>query len=251
MNMYYETEGKGGNLIFLHGGLVSSSQWQSMIQGFADQFCVYSLDSRGHGKSDNPSENLNYRMMADDVVAFVKEMKLETPLVVGWSDGGQIALELGMHNSELFSGLVIGAAWHSLADELIAFVKSFGFMAPGEVNHEQMCQVLESAGVLDSFVESHSGGLEQLYAVADALSVPWLTDLNYQTDDFARITIPILILQGDRDAAIPLAQAVHMYDAIDRAELAVIPNAGHSLPLTHPEQFIATVRDFASRHMAS
>jgi pimeloyl-ACP methyl ester carboxylesterase len=65
-----------------------------MIPLLADQFRVMTPDSRGHGRSTNPSGRLSFPTIADDLAAMIAALELDRPVVAGWSDGGQITLEL-------------------------------------------------------------------------------------------------------------------------------------------------------------
>ena len=70
LNMYYQDSGSGSPLVLIHGGIATSGMnWESSIPLFAKHFRVISFDSRGHGRTDNPSGEFNYRLMADDTVA--------------------------------------------------------------------------------------------------------------------------------------------------------------------------------------
>ncbi len=53
-------------------------------------------DSRGHGRTNNPAGTMSYRLFADDMAALVQALGLHKPLIFAYSDGGQVALELGM-----------------------------------------------------------------------------------------------------------------------------------------------------------
>ena len=97
VNIYYEEYGSGEPLVLLHGGMGASNDFEHLIPAFSKQFRVITPDSREHGRTDNPSGNFSYRLMADDVAAFINALNLSQPSICGWSDGGQIALELGMH----------------------------------------------------------------------------------------------------------------------------------------------------------
>jgi pimeloyl-ACP methyl ester carboxylesterase len=248
MTMFYDVQGEGQALILLHGGMMSSSSWEPNLEGLAQHFKVYTLDSRGHGLSNNPIGQLSYRMMADDVAAFVEELGLQKPFVGGWSDGGQITLELGMRYSDLFSGLIAGAAWYSLTDATRSLNRMLGFNSPGFFDKAQFHQALVQFDMLESFSDVHAGGLEQLYTLAEQLTVPFCTDLNYQTEDFAKISIPTLVIQGDRDNFIALEQAIYIYQNLKHGELSIIPNGTHSLPWENPQAFNAVVIDFVKRH---
>jgi pimeloyl-ACP methyl ester carboxylesterase len=79
----------------------------------------------------------------------------------------------------------------------------------------------------------------------------WLTPLNYADEDFRKISTTVLILIGDRDQFIPVEDAVAMYRLIPNSELAVVPNADHSLSLTRIDMFAAIVMEFLTRANSS
>jgi pimeloyl-ACP methyl ester carboxylesterase len=99
LRVYYEVCGEGEPLLLIHGGTATSQSWTSHLPAFTEHFRVFAPDSRGHGRTDNP---------ADDVAALIKALGLQRPLVLGYSDGGQIALELGMRYPGLARALVLG-----------------------------------------------------------------------------------------------------------------------------------------------
>jgi pimeloyl-ACP methyl ester carboxylesterase len=71
LKIYYEAYGEGTPLVLIHGGTATSQAWASRLPAFAKHFQVFAPDSRGHGRTDNPTGELGYRVMADDVVALV------------------------------------------------------------------------------------------------------------------------------------------------------------------------------------
>jgi pimeloyl-ACP methyl ester carboxylesterase len=92
--LYHEEHGAGEPLVLIHGGLASSAMWEPLLPGLIDRFRVITPDSRGHGRSTNPGGTLSYAQLADDVAALIAAFGLERPVVGGYSDGGQIALEV-------------------------------------------------------------------------------------------------------------------------------------------------------------
>ena len=69
--LYYGDQGAGTPLVLVHGGLMSSAMWMPFVAELADGFRVITPDSRGHGRSTNPSGQLSYRQMADDVAGLI------------------------------------------------------------------------------------------------------------------------------------------------------------------------------------
>jgi pimeloyl-ACP methyl ester carboxylesterase len=107
----------------IHGGVVNSESWQPYLAAFAEHYRVITPDSRGHGRTVNPSGTMSYRLLADDMAAFVQALDLHKPLIFGYSDGGQIALEIGMRYPDVAQALVVGAAWFKFTDSYRAWVR--------------------------------------------------------------------------------------------------------------------------------
>lgn len=248
LNMYYEESGSGELLVFLHGGMAAGTTVGHLIPAFSKQFKVLTPDLRGHGKTDNPSGELSYRLMAEDMADFIQALNLSQPLICGWSDGGQIALELGMHYPDLMRCMVVGAAWYQFSQQYQDMLKAIGFEAPGVANLEKMKQALPQMVELWRGLHASIHGPDYWETLATQISTMWWTPLGYTAHDFQQIKAPTLILIGDRDPIIPVEEAVEMYRLIPGAELAIISNSDHSLPRTRAEMFSASVLDFLVRH---
>ncbi|MBI3998266.1 MAG: alpha/beta hydrolase, partial [Armatimonadetes bacterium] len=176
---------------------------------------------------------------------------LDRPLVCGYSDGGQIALELGMRYSHLVRALVVGAAGYDFASaHTQATLRRIGLPAPGEADFERVGQTL---GRLVDLSATHAAvyGPDWWKTLLLQLSVLWHTPPGYAPEDFARIQVPTLILMGDRDGWVSIDEAVAMYRMIPGAELAIVPDAGHAFPWMRPEAFTGVVLEFLLRHAAS
>jgi pimeloyl-ACP methyl ester carboxylesterase len=249
LDIYYEEYGRGEPLILLHGGTETSQSWRPHIPFFASHFRVIAPDSRGHGRTNNPAGELSYRLMADDVAAFIQALDLKKPLVFGYSDGGQIALEIGMRYSNLTRALIVGAAWYKFSEVYLDSLKAMGFEGPGAVDIEQM-QEDDSGGWVEALKTDHSRANDPEYwlTLLKQISTMWWTPLDYGVEDFQKITEPTLILMGDRDGIIPLEQAVEMYQLIPNAELAILPNTTHMTVLAEDGLFSRIVLDFLFRH---
>ena len=249
MDVYYEEYGSGNPLILLHGGTATSRMWQPFLSSFVPHFRVITPDSRAHGKTNNPNGELSYHLMADDVVAFIQALNLTQPFIFGYSDGGQIALEIGMRYPSLAVAFVVGAAWYKVSETYIDALKSAGFENLGTVNLEKL-QRDESEWVsLLKTDHARTDDSDYWKTLLKQISSMWWTPLNYTADDFRKIREPALILIGDRDGLIELEQAVDMYHLIPNAELVVLPNTTHFSALN--ELSINIVLDFLMRHITT
>lgn len=227
LNIYYEQYGAGEPLILLHGGTATVQSWQEQIPAFAEHFRVIALDSRGHGKTNNPAGELSYRTMAEDVVAFAQALGLDKPLVFGYSDGGQIALEIGMHDPDRVRALVLGGTCYRFPPQYFEALKGFGFSQPGVPDFARLQQ--DEPEWIETLQTEHARADDPDYwkTLMRQISRLWWNVQDYSVADLQRLTAPTLILQGDRDEGVAVEQAVEMYRGIPNAELAVLPNATH------------------------
>lgn len=247
LDIYYETEGQGEPLLLIHGGTSNLSMWRQHIPRFAEHFQVIAPDSRGHGRTERGADAWSYRLMAEDMAALINVLGLQKPLVCGYSDGGQIALELAMNYPGLAKAYVVGGAAIEWQDKYFEALKSFGMVRPGEVDIEFLEK--NQPELVQYLRDKHDMFQGQDYwktYMAD-LSRLWLAPLHYSPADLARILDPILILLGDRDEGSDVEQAVKMYRLIPNSELALVPGADHYFFQKKIDIYMQLTLDFLSR----
>jgi pimeloyl-ACP methyl ester carboxylesterase len=244
----YEEHGDGPPLILLHGGLSTSAQWKPVVPELADGFRVITPDARGHGRSANPAGQLTYAQLADDFAALISALGLRRPVVGGWSDGGQVTLELGARHPRVAGALVVGAAYPD-------------FDAGGLREAHRALLGADAAGVpdaahldgrlgeyADEIKALHPGGTAQWRALVRQTAPMWLDYEGLGPDDIRAIQTPTLVLAGDRDELIALDLGVALYRTLPNAELAICPQLTHDGP--SPDRatvFASLIRDFARR----
>jgi pimeloyl-ACP methyl ester carboxylesterase len=252
LHMYYETYGAGTPVILLHGGLTTCQMWAPVIPSFSMRYQVITPDSRAHGRTDNPSGRFSYPLLAEDIALFVQALELQNPLVVGYSNGGQTALHMAMTYPGLARGYMIGGIYNSMAAEWRQMMQGpLGFEGPGIVDIERVIQT--NAEFVHSLQEEHDIFHAPGYwkALLIQASQAWWDPPVHTQADFAKITDPVLFWCGDRDVFCPPEQSLEMYRMVNKAELAVIPNADH---FTMAGQFdVATMvlLNFAERVIGS
>lgn len=249
LNMYYEDYGSGPPLVLIHGGIsIARQTWGPSIPLFAEHFRVIALDGRGHGKTDNPSGEFSYKLMCDDTVALINELKLENPIIFGWSDGGQIVLEIGMNYPGLAKALIAGGVLAELSDHYSNFMNAIGVNGPGEVDVNKLREAYSEFA--DAIIGLHSSvyGTDYFENVLFVnISKMWANPEEFPGDRLTKIVDPTLVLHGDRDEAIPLEDPVRIYRAIPNAELAIIPDADHGVVISQAERITKVVIDYAER----
>lgn len=108
-HIYYEKYGKGKPLILVHGNKEDHRIFIRLTDALKNSFTVYAIDSRGHGKSDRVNE-FHYSDMADDILKFIDELRLEKPCFYGFSDGGIIGLLCAAKRADVFDKMIISGA---------------------------------------------------------------------------------------------------------------------------------------------
>src|SRR4051812_42848151 len=102
IQLYYEEQGDPAAipLILLHGasGAIDApaTGWTNHMPAFAQQYRAIHIEHRGHGRTNSPAGKLRYEMMADVVVRFIEQLGLGPAHIAGVSDGGIVALVVGM-----------------------------------------------------------------------------------------------------------------------------------------------------------
>ena len=245
-DIFYKTYGQGQPLLLLHGGTLTGDSWEPYIAAFAEHFRLIVPDTPGHGKSGTPDADLTYPGLADDMAAFIEALELHQPLVAGYSDGGQIALEIGMRHPALTRALVAGGAFFRFNPSYSAWLGGvFGETAAREID-------------IANFERSHpewAEWLRHLYgpdawpSVLARVRPMWTTPFDYGRDELARIVAPTLVLLGDRDEVLPVEEATELYRRLPAAELAVVADADHGAFFSAKVHvFQPIMLDFLQRH---
>lgn len=108
-HIYFEKCGNGKPLILVHGNKEDHTIFNKLINALKNNFTVYAIDSRGHGKSDKAS-TFHYSDMADDVLRLIDELQLGKPCFYGFSDGGIIGLLCAIKRNNVFDKMIISGA---------------------------------------------------------------------------------------------------------------------------------------------
>jgi len=247
LRVHYLEAGAGTPLILLHGGLATAeASWREPLPGLAEAYHVLAPDSRGHGRTGNPAPSLSYAQMADDVAAFIDALGLERPLIAGYSDGGQIALEFGLRHPGKARALVLGGTVDRLHPTSRDGLMSWGIRGPGDIDHAAM----ENAwgDFYRSLPKLHGPGQapDHWRALLDQISALWIGVPTYTAAQLATVGEPALVICGDRDELGATEAAPGLLAGLPRGELGVVPDAGHGV--SEKPLFWDIVRDFLARH---
>lgn len=107
INLYYEIHGTGHPLILLHGGLGATSMFGPTLPALAKGRQVIAVDLQGHGRTADIDRPISAELMAGDIAALIKHLRLDRPDVMGYSLGGGVAFFTALRYPELVGKLVI------------------------------------------------------------------------------------------------------------------------------------------------
>lgn len=255
LRITYERAGKGPLLVLLHGFVGDGrGTWRQQIDGLSDEFTVVAWDAPGSGGSSDPPESFRMPDFADCLAGFVELLGLGRPHVAGLSFGGALALELYRRHPTTPVTLILAGAYAGWA----------GSLPPDEVE-QRLRQSLQLAdlppdqlvrALLPSmFSESASRGSVDEFASNVSLFHPAgfqamarSTAESNLRDVLPLITVPTLLLYGDKDVRAPLNVAEDLHAGIPTSELVVIPGVGHVSSVEAPDRFNAEVRRFLRSH---
>ena len=115
-SIYYALYGSGNAeaVLLLHGGLGAGEDFGGQIAALAGQYKVVAIDSRGHGRSTDDDQPYGYNLMAGDVMGVMDSLGIAKAAVVGWSDGGNIGLDMAINNPDRLTKLfALGANYQT------------------------------------------------------------------------------------------------------------------------------------------
>lgn len=224
INIYAEEYGSGKPLLMIHGNGGSIKSMASIIPYFSQRYKVIAVDSRAQGKSVDPGDSLSFEMMADDDAALLDQMHIDSAYVIGWSDGGIVALALAMrHPSKVIKLASTGA---NLWPDSTAIIPSLWKME--KKNYDSL-----HTKVWATPKEKNDWKIFML---------DWLQP-NISLSALHNIHCPSLIISGDHDLIV-LKHTVDIFENIPNAYLWVLPDSGHPTLIEHKDDFDKKVNDF-------
>ncbi len=224
--IYYAVYGveTGEPVVLLHGGLGNSDHFAFQLPALTSTFKVIVIDSRGQGRSTLSKGKLSYHAMADDVIGVLDKLAIKRAAFVGWSDGGEIALDLAIHQPDRVSKIfVVGANYNAAGSKARGGSSTATFQA-----YAAKCKADHAK--LSTKPKSYD-------AVIDALLPVWRNPAGFTKAQLEAIQAPSAIALGDHDEIIVLDQVKEMGKLIPRGQAIVFKDASHFVMWQDPESF--------------
>jgi pimeloyl-ACP methyl ester carboxylesterase len=214
VKLYYEVSGSGPAIVLVHGNAQDHRIFFETAQKLKQDYTVYLLDSRCHGKSSRVNK-LGYEEMAKDVAEFTKKLNLKEPYFCGYSDGGIIGLLLGIRYPGLFKKLILCGANSNPLGMKRLWRKLFA--------------------LTEKFTFDHRRRMIQ-------------TEPRITAKELGRISAPTMILAGQWDM-VKEAHTRYLASNIRHCILRILPREGHGSYIVHSEKLYYIIKKFLAAPM--
>jgi pimeloyl-ACP methyl ester carboxylesterase len=254
---YLETQGgqHDRTVIFIHGNSCSARTWRPVLDGsFGERFRCLALDLPGHGESEPVNDQSDYSLPGYAAVlsAFARTLGASGAVIVGWSLGGQIALEAAPVMPDAAGFVIFGAPPIATAAQ---FGEAFLPHPAGRFIGAPSLTESEAKEFAGSFTAPGSP-LDTSELVSDILATDGAARIGLgasvgegrfadEVAIAAELRRPLAIWQGEHEQLVNVDYLHKLtIPALWRGEVQVIPGAGHALHLEQPRRFAALLTDF-------
>jgi pimeloyl-ACP methyl ester carboxylesterase len=236
LNLYYEVYGEldasKPPLLLIPGAFMGTDSMKKWADDFARVRAVIVFDQQGHGRTPDASREMSYEQFADDAAALLRALEVERADVMGYSQGGGVALQLAIRHPSLVSKLVSMSAtfrkdgWYPAVFEAIGGLRATDFAG---------------TPVETAFME-HTPDATAFDAYLEKMKVLNINDQDISDDDMRSIPAPTMVIVGDADGVRPehalamftlrgggdeQAAATGVLQKVPAARLVVLPAMSH------------------------
>lgn len=221
INHFYIEQGTGFPLILLHGNGEDCAYFTRQIDSFSENFHVIALDTRGHGQTPRGEAPFTIRQFAEDLLAFMDQHNIEKAHLLGFSDGGNIAMVFALAHPERVDKLILNGA------NLDASGVKRKIQIPIEIGYR----------IAKLFAKKSPKAKKN----AEMLGL-MVNDPNVKPEELSRIQNQTLVIAGDNDM-IKDKHTRLIAKSIPHAELCII-HGDHFIANKNPEAFNEAVLRF-------
>jgi non-heme chloroperoxidase len=246
-SLFFVDWGAGKPVLFTHAWGLNGDIWEYQLTELVDRGlrCI-AYDRRGHGRSTDPGRGYDFDRLADDLAAVINQLDLNDVTLVGFSMGnGEAVRYLQRHGSARITRLVMVSTIRPQTDSdlsaLIAGLKQDrpAFFANGVTaftgGHAAISPAMTEWVIAQFMRASPKGTIECMRAISRG---------DFRADMRA-VTVPTLIVHGDKDQVNPPENAKKVAELIPGCELKLYEGAPHGLVVTHRDRLAQDILAFA------
>lgn len=253
MQLHYRQHGQGQPLIILHGLFGQSDNWNTIAKKLAEhKLTVYTLDLRNHGQSPHSPE-MNYELMAKDVKEFIDTHHIPTPIMMGHSMGGKVAMWFDyLFPNELKKMIVVDIGpkkYSSTHSEVFAALNAVDF---SRIHHRKDVELILRKYLKEESIIQFL--LKNVYWEKEN-QLNWRFNLKAIQNHYEDILAPVpdyvsqtttLFIRGANSNYIKNDDIPFIQSMYPQVQISTIAHAGHWVHAEQPSLFIENVLNFAS-----
>lgn len=236
----FEKNGNGTPLIMLHALSMNLAAFHSTVEQLKNDFEIYTIDSRGHGKSDKPTE-ISIQEHINDIIDLMDAEGIESAYIVGHDMGGVIAQELTIQQPKRVKKLIlISSISNKRKQPLIKLIAKHRDKVAGFSKEEAMLILFNEIFHNTDTTFKWYQEVKKYYRMSeeqDAISVRSINGINIESDD---IKVPTLIIKGKHDPFLDEDETAH----IKNAHTELFENSGHAPFIEESDKFKKVVTTF-------
>lgn len=222
-----EWANNGEALVLLHGGLSATEDWDTyLLPAIETTHHVFGYDRTGQGRTGDLPGSFHFAFQTAEAIAYLEDVVKEPAHLVGWSDGGNIALMVAIQRPELVRSIIaIGANYH--------FDHGGDPIPEWPITDEDRAEHAMRSPDAPETLDDKVTRMRNI----------WNSEPTLGLDDLSKIQCPTLILAGD-DELFGIEYTGAMYEAIPQGQLAIIPGTSHFVVKEKPELVQAVIKQF-------
>ena len=250
MNLNFTKLGNGNPILIVHGLFGSSDNWRTLGKKLSETNTVYLIDLRNHGRSPHSSD-MNYDLMAEDLMTLIINENIFQPILLGHSMGGKTALMFVKKFPDVLIKLIvadIGIKSYPMHHDLI--LKGLNSIDLDKINTRSEAQKKIEIHIEEVGVQQFL--LKNLYWIEKG-QLAWRMNLHAIEKNIHEILKEInieknltktLFLRGELSNYILLEDFEEIQKKLPNSEIKTIENVGHWLHVENPLEFYRLVMDF-------
>lgn len=200
IQLHYIEQGQGQPLILLHGNGESCDYFEHQIPCFSKDYRVIAIDTRGHGQSPRGEKPFTIKQFSEDLHDFMDENGIEKANVLGFSDGGNIALEFALKHPERVEKLILNGA-----NLFSSGVKPL-YQWPIEIGYR----------IAKLFAKKSEKAKQNAEMLGLMVNEPHI-----EPAELAALTMPVMVVAGTKDM-IKEKHTRLIYESLPNAQLAIL-----------------------------